>query len=192
VAEAVVSSGESLRAAYDAHVGLCQHYSGLVFRGRLAIVTLTVAAVSVSLGLLPGTAPGPSPIGAGMLAYASACLVALLHAAEVGYVKRFFQVVASGREIETAMGVPSYFSRYDQPEGWPLRLIYFFSVGMLVLIALIRFWPVTTDLPLRPLVLVAAAVVPFLPLVFSVQRAQELYGKYVESRSGDRRPSKGS
>jgi hypothetical protein len=184
VVEAAAPNGESLRAAYEAHVGLCQHYSGLVFRGRLAIVTLTIAAVSVSLGLLPGTAPGPSPIGAGMLAYASACLVALLHAAEVGYVKRFFQVVASGREIEKSLGVPSYFSRYDQPEGWPLRLIYFFSVGMLVLIALSRFWPVTGALPLRPLVLVAAAVVPFLPLVFSVQRAQELYGKYVEPSPG--------
>lgn len=185
MAEAGASSDENLRTAYDAHVGLCQHYSGLVFRGRLAIVTLTVAAVSVSLGLLPGTGPGPRPIGAGMLAYASACLVALLHAAEVGYVKRFFQVVATGREIETALRVPSYFSRYDQPEGWPLRLIYFFSVALLVLIALIRFWPVTGALPLRPLVLVAAAVVPFLPLVFSVQRAQELYGKYVEARSGN-------
>ena len=33
------------RVAYEAHFALCQHYSSIVFKGRVGIVTLTVAAV---------------------------------------------------------------------------------------------------------------------------------------------------
>jgi len=169
---------ELLRTAYEGHVALVQHYSGLVFRGRLSIVTLTVVAVSVALGLVPGVSVVPSPVASGLLAYASACLVALLHAVEVSYVKRFFQVVASGIDLEHNMGIRSYFTRYDKPEGWPLRIIYFFAVALLLAVALVRLWKPSEELPLRPLIIVAGCIAPFLPLTMSVRRAQEAYRTY--------------
>ena len=169
---------EFLGTTYEAHVALCQHYSSLVFRGRLAIVTLTVAAVSVALGLIPGSGSAPNGAGNGLLAYASAWLVALLHAVEVSYVRRFFQVVVSGRDLERRIGLQLYFSRYDQPEGWPLRLIYFFAVAVLLVVALARLWSLSAVVPFRPVVIAVAIVAPFVPLVFSVGRAREYFDQH--------------
>src|SRR5512141_1632323 len=109
-----------LKSMYDAHVKLGEHYSSLVFQGRLATVTLTIAAVAIALGLVPSGGVAPKGTAGGLLAYAAACLVALLYGVEASYVKRFFQVVASGRTIEKEMGVQYFFARYDRPHSWPL------------------------------------------------------------------------
>lgn len=180
-AAAPATQAQMVLTAYEAHFDLCTHYSGLVFRGRIAIVTLTVAAVSFALGLVPtigeNTAP-PSPLMTGALAYIAAWLVSLLHAMEVSYVKRFYQVVASGRAIEQAGGVTSYFTTYDRPESWPLRVIYIFAVAVLVLVALARFWNLSHEWPLRPVLLVAGVLAPGIPLWLSVNRARECYKIY--------------
>jgi amino acid transporter len=176
---------EMLRTAYAAHFDLCKHYSNLVFRGRIAIVTLTIGAVSFALGLVPTTAvtlTKPDSLMTGALAYIAAWLVALLHSMEVSYVKRFYQVVSSGRALEEKEGIASYFSSYDKPESWPLRVIYIFSVAVLVLVALARCWGLSHDWPLRPMVLMVGVLSPAIPLWLSVNRAQECYKLYFPMR----------
>ena len=125
-----------------------------------------------------GDGSAPNGAGNGLLAYASAWLVALLHAVEVSYVRRFFQVVVSGRDLERRIGLQLYFSRYDQPEGWPLRLIYFFAVAVLLVVALARLWSLSAVVPFRPVVIAVAIVAPFVPLVFSVGRAREYFDQH--------------
>jgi hypothetical protein len=170
-----------LRTAYEAHFDLCKHYSGLVFRGRIAIITVTVAAVSFALGVVPTvseTAARPDPLMTGALAYIAAWLVSLLHAMEVSYVKRFYQVVSSGRAIEKAGGVTSYFTTYDKPESWPLRVIHIFAVAVLVLVALWRFLGLSHDWPLRPVLLMVGVLSPGIPLWLSVNRARDAFAQY--------------
>jgi hypothetical protein len=167
-----------LRVAYEAHFALSQHYSSIIFKGRLGIVTLTVAAVSVSLGLTPErSVPAPAPLAPGigaLLPYISGWLVSLLHAMEVSYVKRFFQVVASGRNLEQSAGLKSYFSLYDRPEAWPLRTVYFFAVVVLVLVSARAAWS-STLLPRSPLLFTALGVLPLGPLVLSSARMERYF-----------------
>jgi len=169
------------RIAYEAHFALLRHYSELVFKIRIATVTLTVGAVSLALGLDPGAmraagqaaVPGPaaSPslgIGA-VLPYVSAWLVSLVYAIEVGYVKRFFQVMVSGRELERRAGLELYFSTYDRPETWPLQLVYGFAVLALAAIAARAAWVAAPGLR-SPLLLTLLVAGPLAVLYLSARR----------------------
>ena len=176
---------ENRRMLYETHVDLCQHYSSLVFQGRIATITLTIIAVAIALGLVPGGGTAPSGTGRGLLAYAAAWLVALLYAVEVGYVKRFFQVVAAGRQIERELGVSYYFSKYDRPEGVPLRMIYILAVVALLAASALGLWVKISAIamPLRGLIIGGPAILPFIPLAMSVQRARDIYAQYLEARA---------
>ncbi|MGZ8413005.1 MAG: hypothetical protein ACXWZS_02425 [Gemmatirosa sp.] len=126
---------ELLKTAYASHFTLCQHYSSVVLQVRIAIMTLVVAAVAMAVGVFPGVGDA-LPLFDGvtdrsLLAYVAVVLLTLLHAMEVGYMKRYLQVVASGREMEQRAGVSAFFSRYDRTESWPLHLAY--ALAMLVL-----------------------------------------------------------
>jgi hypothetical protein len=173
---------ETHRTLYEAHVELCQHYSSLVFQGRIATVTLTIIAVAIALGLVPGGGSAPSGMGRGLLAYAAAWLVSLLYAVEVGYVKRFFQVVAAGRQIERELGVAYYFTKYDQPEGVPLRMIYILAVVALLAASALELWGKISlfDMLGRVLAILLPAILPFIPLVASVRRARAVYAQYLD------------
>lgn len=172
---------ELLKGMYDAHVKLCEHYSSLVFQGRLATVTLTVAAVAIALGLVPSGGVAPKGTAGGLLAYAAACLVALLHGVEASYVKRFFQVVASGRTIEQEIGVEYFFTKYDRPNGLPLRMIYLFAVLALLTISATGLWDWLQP-EHRYFKIFLGGVFPLLLLAESGLRSGQSFTRYVSSK----------
>jgi hypothetical protein len=172
------------QARYEAHVGLSEHYSKLIFQGRIATITLTIFAVSIALGLVPGGSSAPKDEGGALLAYAAAVLVSLLHGVEVAYVKRFFQVVACARAIEKEIGVADYFTTYDFPHGTPLRTIYAVAVGALLITAAfgLSSWIVAD----RPRYLIAAvAALPVVILLMSMRDYDRIYRSYLGANGTD-------
>lgn len=129
------SAVDTLRnTAHAAHYELCEHYSGLIFKARVSIITLTLLVIAFVFDIVPArTQPLPPILGfdaRGLMALMSSVLIGLLHLMEMAYIKRFYQVVASGKAIEQGL-LPSYFARYDRAESWPVHLAY--GVGILVM-----------------------------------------------------------
>lgn len=162
-----------IRTAYEAHFKLVQHYSSIVFQARVAITTMIVLAIGLGLQLLPlGDSYQIEWLGVparGLAVYAAALLVNLLHAMEVSYLKRFYQIVQGGRRIEREHGAESYFSAYDKPESWPLHLAY--AVGVLVMVSIFlgAAWSNGQASP-RSVLLVIAALLPLVTYWFSIDR----------------------
>ncbi len=166
---------ELLKTAYASHFALCQHYSSVVLQVRIAIMTLVVAAVAMAFGVFPGVDPARA-IFAGLtdrslLAYVAVVLLNLLHAMEVGYMKRYLQVVRSGRDMEQRAGIEAFFSRYDRTEAWPLHVAYLLAMLVLMAVFLAAAWSPTGPVGRRVAVAVFAAA-PFASyLVSNVRRA---------------------
>lgn len=181
---------ELLKTAYASHFALCQHYSSVVLQVRIAIMTLTVAAVAMAFGVFPGVR-GAQVVFDGvtdraLLAYVAVVLLNLLHAMEVGYMKRYLQVVASGREMEQRAGVTAFFSRYDRTEAWPLHVAYLLAMLVLMAVFLDSAWK-PNDRPDRHLVVAVLAAAPFVSYLVSNLRRRQIAGALLappERRAG--------
>ena len=174
---------ELLKTAYASHFALCQHYSSVVLQVRIAIMTLVVAAVAMAFGVFPGV-DDARIVFAGvtdrsLLAYVAVVLLKLLHAMEVGYMKRYLQVVASGRDLEQRAGVTAFFSRYDRTEAWPLHVAYLLAMLVLMTVFLGSAWSSRDAASQRAAIAVLAGA-PFVSyLVSNLRRrtvARELLG----------------
>lgn len=154
---------ELVRIAYESHFELARHYSSLMFQARIAITTAMVAAVAFAFGFLPGGDSSRIEFAKiparGLVAYAAALLVNLLHAMEVTYVVRFYRIVQSGRKIERGHRAPSYFASYERSDAWPLYFAYLGGVLLLMALFLGAAWTPRQGLA-RSIVLVVAAMVP--------------------------------
>lgn len=181
---------ELLKTAYASHFTLCQHYSSVVLQVRIAIMTLVVAAVAMAFGVFPGVSPARVMFGGitdrSLLAYVAVVLLNLLHAMEVGYMKRYLQVVRSGRELEREGGITAFFSRYDRTEAWPLHVAYLLAMLVLMAVFLGTAWSWGDAAGRRAAVAVVAAA-PFVSyLVSNVRRravARDLLGPPVAPRA---------
>ena len=163
-------SQELLKTAYASHFALCQHYSSVVLQVRIAIMTLVVAAVAMAFGVFPGVSDARVMFGGvtdrSLLAYVAVVLLNLLHAMEVGYMKRYLQVVRSGREMERQGGIAAFFSRYDRTEAWPLHVAYLLAMLVLMAVFLGTAWSPRDDAGRRASVAVLAAA-PFVSYLVS-------------------------
>lgn len=174
---------ELLKTAYASHFTLCQHYSSVVLQVRIAIMTLVVAAVAMAFGVFPGV-DDARVVFAGvtdrsLLSYVAVVLLNLLHAMEVGYMKRYLQVVRSGREMEQEGGIAAFFTRYDRTEAWPLHVAYLLAMLVLMTVFLGSAWSARDDAGRRAAIAVLAGA-PFVSyLVSNLRRrtvARELLG----------------
>jgi hypothetical protein len=155
---------ELLKTAYASHFALCQHYSSVVLQVRIAIMTLVVAAVAMAFGVFPGV-DDARVVFAGvtdrsLLAYVAVVLLNLLHAMEVGYMKRYLQVIHSGRAMEREVGIAAFFTRYDRTEAWPLHVAYLLAMLVLMAVFLGSAWSARDDAGRQAAIAVLAAA-PF-------------------------------
>lgn len=161
---------ELLKTAYASHFALCQHYSSVVLQVRIAIMTLVVAAVAMAFGVFPGV-DDARVVFAGvtdrsLLAYVSVVLLNLLHAMEVGYMKRYLQVIQSGRAMEREGGIAAFFTRYDRTEAWPLHVAYLLAMLVLMAVFLGSAWSARDDAGRTAAIAVLAAA-PFVSYLVS-------------------------
>lgn len=150
---------------------------------RIAIMTLVVAAVAMAFGVFPGV-DDARIVFAGvtdrsLLSYVAVVLLNLLHAMEVGYMKRYLQVVRSGREMEQESGIAAFFTRYDRTEAWPMHVAYLLAMLVLMTVFLGSAWSARDDAGRHAAIAVLAGA-PFVSyLVSNLRRrtvARELLG----------------
>ena len=101
---------ELTKVAYQSHFALAQHYSGVIFQARIAIITMIVIAVALGLDILASAKftqiTWIGVPGRGLAVYAAAVPINLLHAMEVSYLKRFYQIGwAEYRDCEWPQGL---------------------------------------------------------------------------------------
>jgi hypothetical protein len=170
------------RIAYEAHFRLCEHYSSLIFRARISIMTLILIVVAFVFGIMLqdsnalGKLPG-LPTRA-ILAYIGAILINLLYLMEIGYLKRFYQVVAGGRALEGRVGLQSYFTIYDRSESWPLHAAYGLAVLVLVASSALLIWEGAAKFVGR-VILIAADMFPVAIFLGATFRLKRCIGKTI-------------
>jgi hypothetical protein len=139
-----VDHGTDLRGvALESHYLLCEHYSSLVFRARIANMTLIVVVGAFVIGLRDQSASGTLidwELMRSSVALVGATVIALLHLMELGYARRFYQVMVAGRTLERQAGVSGYFNMYDRSESWPLNAIYGIVVAVLAVSPVAVLW----------------------------------------------------
>ena len=170
---AAANTTETLRTtAQEAHYELCKHYSDLIFKGRVSLITLTVIVVAFVFGIVPDRKqPLPAIAGLdprGLLAFVSSVVVCLLNLMEMGYIKRFYQVIASGRAIEQGR-LPSYFDRFDRAESWPLHFAYGLGIFVLAASFVALNW-LPGELIARTVALITIASIPMALFLWSQWR----------------------
>ncbi len=133
-------------SAYDASFQVFQHYSSLIWRSRVSIVSLTVLTW-VYLLQMPAIASEkelPTPRGLcdarlvfSIGAYMAALLLASLSHMESLYIGLMWKLLAATCRVEARYGARSYFSEIRKPRYLPFSLFYVFNVLVLVVLAVI-------------------------------------------------------
>jgi len=176
--------------AYELHYQLMQHYSSQIFRARIAITTVTLVVAAYALDVAnEEKSIAASIVGfqkRPIVAFLGAMFIVLLCLMEVGYLKRFYEVVTATREFEESESLPGYASRYVAGEAASIFAVYGLSILLLVGIFVGATFPSHQSSGQRCLVLLLAA----LPLlgVLLVFRKLRAIGKSL----GPRKPVKTS
>src|ERR1044072_1132573 len=132
--------------AYELHYQLMQHYSSQIFRARIAITTVTLIIVAYVLDVenedkstsIRGFEKRP------IIAFLGATFIVFLCLMEVGYLKRFYQVMEAARDLEKGESLPSsYAAKYKPGEAASIFAVYAFAVLVLVTVFIGATFPGT-------------------------------------------------
>lgn len=152
---------ELLNIAYQGHYDMAKHYSLLIFRGRVSVITISIAVWVYVLGI---HIKEPETNKASFLAnipiqllvsYLFSYVIIFLAIMKVGYLNRLFSLVASGKKIESESNVQGFFKSFITPNSAPFLIFdlvnticmfgyfvynYYQSSRILVLILLALPW----------------------------------------------------
>ena len=174
------AKAEFRRTAYEAHYRLLEHYSSLIFRARVAILTVTMLVLAYVFGVSPSLSADADNVGVlntrGIIGYLAAVFIDLLYLMETSYLKRFYQVIASGRQYETDGDSCSYFSRYDKPESWPIHIAYLLAVLVLTGMFIGIVWHGDRSV-VHSIILSIIGVVPIVLCLWARRRSQSVVGR---------------
>lgn len=110
---------------YAAHNELFRHYSSLLFKARLSIITAILLLFAFALGATDWAAATDPAIfgitGRSLIAYLSSWVVVLLFSMETAYIRRLAQVANAASRIE---GDQLFFANYRPLWHWPLTALY--------------------------------------------------------------------
>ncbi|TVM02278.1 MAG: hypothetical protein CV087_09800 [Candidatus Brocadia sp. WS118] len=120
------------KIAYEAHFNLLQHYSSLVFKARISIITvsLLIFAYIFGFGFLEkdaSTSP-KSEYFKIMVAYTASIFTIIFFRMETLYIKRIVQVILTARAIEKENQLSYFFSAWDSPHYRTVSLFYFAAI----------------------------------------------------------------
>ena len=128
---------EITKTAYEHSFVFATHYSTIIFRTRIGMLTLSVLMISILLGLRFGTSAAPASTHTGLtfdvraiLAYVFSTMIVLFYTIEVGYYRRLCATILSACAVEKQYGSVPVFGSYNMTWHRPIYCLY----GSLVLI----------------------------------------------------------
>jgi hypothetical protein len=165
--------------AYDAHYRLLEHYSSLILRARISIVTVTLVVIAYAFGVVPESATTSTPLfgidSRAPVALMGALFLAFLFLMEVSYLMRLYQVILSGRALEGQESLPSYFTKFIPGQSWPIHTVYTIAVMVLIAIFLQLTWDPDYSF-WRMILIVVAAFLPIAGVILSYARLKSFAG----------------
>ena len=126
-------------SAYQAHFALVQHYSSLIFKARMSIITVILIIWAYILGIGQDVGDYTFQIGEYTLsakagiAYITSITITIFITMEISCVKRYFHILSSAQAIEAQYQKPGYFSNYPKTlTTTPFYLFYVFNFLALI------------------------------------------------------------
>ena len=115
--------------AYEKAFDSVLHYSNIIFRTRIGMLTLSALIASLILGvrLAPATNSSAASITVdvkAMLAYIYSIMIVLFYSIEVGYYRRLAAVVKAAAAIELKRGASAMFQDYNLSWHVPIYFLY--------------------------------------------------------------------
>ena len=130
------------QASYELHCEMFRHYSSMLFRARILIITVILLVFAFLFGFKnTGLDSAKDLFGlepAGVVAYLSSIVITLLYSMETAYIRRLHVVAISARRSADGKFSFYFFKEYKQLRHWPLLALYFSAVVFLLLIFLDR------------------------------------------------------
>lgn len=127
------------QAHCEMHCDLFKHYSLMLFRARILIVSVILLVFAFLLGIKKIETVATKGLfnlePAAVIAYVSAIVIALLYSMETAYIRRLAEVAASARHGNKSDLTFDFFDRYRPLWHWPLLALYFCAVLFLVSIS---------------------------------------------------------
>jgi hypothetical protein len=156
------------KTAYGNLYPLMQHYSSLLFNGRVSIITICVILWAYILGVVKDSSDSTISVGSVfmttkmMVSLFAAFLMPIFSSIENVYFKRFLSIVRTGKILEKKFGFSSYFSAYNAPTLHPF--IYFYFLNSLAFSLLFIYITWHLNQVISSLLLSICIVVPFIHL----------------------------
>jgi len=134
------------KTSYQNLYPLMQHYSSLLFNGRVSIITICVLLWAYILGVAKDT--NDSVVGIGPLTVTIKTLVALFavflipmfSSIENAYFRRFLDTVMSGKILERKYNLTAYFSHHRVVTAHPFFFFYCLNSTAFGLLFLYMLW----------------------------------------------------
>jgi len=175
-------SEELEKIAYQGHFELTKHYSSLLFKGRVLVVTISIAAWVYILGIHPPK--GIEKIGEMsinlqidlVIAYLSSTVILFLATMKVSYLDRIFSIIENAKKIEEKSNIEGVFKSFKRSNSTPFLAFDLINVGVM-------FAYFGANLPQSGLGVIEATlliIVWFSALLFFLQsrkNARQIFGK---------------
>jgi hypothetical protein len=168
-------------SSYNQHYELLRHYSSLLFKGRVSVVTVCVLIWAYILGIVKdlGTARfsflGLNLESKSNVALGVMFLLLSFMSLETAYARRFIEVVTSGRLVEKELGSEAFFSRYAPPTWSPMVEFYAFNELGLAAVFVSNMWSLNGGSV--GVTAVCLSLVPFLWII----RSYHQHSKWVKT-----------
>lgn len=118
--------------SYEVHSSLFQHYSSLIVKARISIMTLIILAFCYVLGVFHSDIDKQQIFGVmstrSIISYLASFLIVCLFLMEIHYCRRLLQIISVSKAIERELKVEHYFINYDRATRWPLYILYGLSI----------------------------------------------------------------
>lgn len=108
---------------YDAYNELYRHYSGIIFKARMSIITGIIASFGYMFKVIPGLENTPDRTTHIIIPICASLFIAGVFMVEVAYSKRFFDTIACLRKMETGK---FYYENYER-KHWQFSILYLYA-----------------------------------------------------------------
>lgn len=134
------------KTSYQNLYPLMQHYSSLLFNGRVSIITVCVLLWAYILGVAKDTSDAVINIGfltvtiKMLVALFAAFLIPMFSSIENAYFRRFLDTIKAGKILERKYQLSCYFSVHKVVTGHPFFSFYFLNSLAFSLLFLYMTW----------------------------------------------------
>lgn len=118
---------KDIELKYSTYVDIYKHYSGLMFKARISIITIIFLAYGYILGIIPGKQEViPDEIIKVLTPICAGTLMSAIFLLEVSYYNNFFRAIRALKELEKKVDDEkrcAFFSGYER-RNWHFCILY--------------------------------------------------------------------